>query len=121
MADSDSNQKREEAVEAMSKPRLQKREKEKETTLTKCRICGKEAVDKDYCKLHEKAYRNLRMKFGFWKRALGLTWKCYLAKVAITPHIGSYAREVAEALLSEEKWKPNSHLSSLRTEDLPPT
>ncbi len=89
--------------------------------MTKCEICGKEAADKGYCKLHEKAYQNLSNKFRSWKLALGLTWKGYLAEVVTAPHIGSHAREVAEALLSEEKWKQNNHLSSLRTEDFPPT
>ena len=68
----------------------------------KCKICRRPAVSKDYCSLHETAYRNLTEKFEQWKKAMGVPWGDYLKKVAENPLTGAKAREVAEALLSEK-------------------
>ncbi|MGB9135212.1 MAG: hypothetical protein WCC63_06485 [Candidatus Bathyarchaeia archaeon] len=66
-----------------------------------CKICGKQAVSKHYCSLHEKAYQNLTEKFERWEKALGISWEDYLTEVAKNPLTGTRAKEVAEALLSE--------------------
>jgi hypothetical protein len=68
----------------------------------KCKMCSRQAVSKDYCSLHETACRNLTEKFEQWKEAMGVPWRDYLRKVAENPLTGVKAREVAEALLSEE-------------------
>jgi hypothetical protein len=68
----------------------------------KCKICSRQAVSKDYCSLHETAYRNLTEKFEQWKKALDIPWKDYLNKITENPLTGAKAREVAEALLSEK-------------------
>lgn len=67
-----------------------------------CKICGKQAISKDYCVLHEKAYQNLTEKFEKWKKASGISWKDYLKEVTKNPLTGARAREVAEALLQEK-------------------
>lgn len=69
----------------------------------KCKICSKEAVDKEYCRLHEKAHRNLMDKFEMWKEALDLSWKDYLNEIVKNPLTGTKAKEVAETLLSENQ------------------
>jgi hypothetical protein len=66
----------------------------------KCRICIKEAAN-EYCRLHERAHRNVMDKFEEWRRALDISWKEYLNEVAKNPYTGSSAKEVAEQLLSE--------------------
>ncbi len=68
----------------------------------KCTMCSRQAVSRGYCSLHEAAYRNLTDKFEQWKKAMGIPWRDYLKKVAENPLTGAKAREVAEALLSEE-------------------
>lgn len=70
--------------------------------MLKCKICGKEIVNRDYCTLHENAYQNLIEKFELWKKALNLSWKDYLNKIIENTLTGTKAKEVAEALLSEE-------------------
>jgi hypothetical protein len=51
--------------------------------------------------LHDKAYRNIVQKFEDWKKALGISWKEYLKDVVENAFTGSWAKEVAEQLLSE--------------------
>ena len=68
----------------------------------KCRICNKEAVEK-YCELHEKAYRSIVQNYDDWKRAMDISWKEYLNEVLKNPYTGSWAKEVAENLISEKK------------------
>ncbi len=69
----------------------------------KCKICSKEAINKDYCLSHEKAYQNLMGKFDTWKKALSLSWDDYLNEIVKNPYAGTKAKEVAESLLSEEQ------------------
>jgi len=71
----------------------------------KCRICSREAQvhpPSSYCELHEKACRNLCQKFEVWKKASGVEWKEYLAEIAKNPLTGTWAKEVAENLLTQE-------------------
>jgi hypothetical protein len=68
----------------------------------KCMVCDREAVEK-YCEFHEKAYRNVVQKFEEWKRATGILWKQYLEAVLENSCTGTWAKEVAEQLLSETK------------------
>jgi len=56
-----------------------------------------------YCELHQKAYENIQKKFEVWKKASNIEWQDYLKEVATNPFTGSWAREVAESLLSEKE------------------
>ncbi len=67
-----------------------------------CKVCGKEAMNREYCVIHEKAYQNLTEKFEIWKEALGHSWEDYLRQVIENPFTGARAKEVAEALLAEK-------------------
>ena len=67
----------------------------------KCMVCEREASEK-YCVLHEKAYRNVVLKFENWKRAKGISWKEYLKAVVENPYTGIWAKEVAEQLLKKK-------------------
>ncbi len=72
----------------------------------KCKVCTRETEglpQSKYCKLHQKAYDNLNEKFEIWKNASNVEWKSYLAEVAKNPLTGTWAKEVAENLLSEKK------------------
>jgi len=69
----------------------------------KCKVCSREAqTQSEHCELHEKAYQNIRQKFEVWKKASGVEWKQYLEEIAKNPSTGTWAREVAENLLSKE-------------------
>jgi hypothetical protein len=52
--------------------------------------------------LHEKSYQNIRQRFEVWKKASGVEWKEYLKEIAKNPLTGTWAREVAENLISKE-------------------
>ena len=67
----------------------------------KCKICSKEAINEEYCLLHEKAYQNLMEKFETCKKALNVSWEDYLDAIIENPSAGTKAKEVAEALLSK--------------------
>lgn len=68
----------------------------------RCKICDKEANEKsEYCEHHAKAYGNIISKYEAWKRALDITWKDYLDKIAKNPLTGTWAKEVARQLLEE--------------------
>ena len=62
----------------------------------KCRICGRETSEDDYCELHAKALKNLKEKYHQWKRALEISWKDYLSEIAENPFTGEWVREVAQ-------------------------
>ena len=63
-----------------------------------CQTCGREAEKGDYCRLHAKAYENIKKKYEEWRKALGISWKEYLREIAKNPLTGEWAREVAEHL-----------------------
>ena len=65
-----------------------------------CIVCDRDTLEK-YCEVHEKAYQNVVHKFEDWKKALPISWKEYLKEVADNTLTGSWAKEVAEHLLSE--------------------
>ena len=66
-----------------------------------CIVCGRES-SKKYCGFHEKAYRNVVLKFGDWQQALGVSWKEYLKAVVENSYTGTWAKEVAENLLKNK-------------------
>jgi hypothetical protein len=65
----------------------------------KCSICDREAVEKRFCELHNKAYENIVKKYNLWKTALEISWKEYLREIAKNPLTGEWAREVAGHLI----------------------
>lgn len=64
----------------------------------KCVICEREANKNGYCELHEKAHKSVTKKYETWKKALDISWKEYLSKIAENPLTGEWAKEVAEYL-----------------------
>jgi len=68
----------------------------------KCRACDQEAAGA-YCELHERAYRGLKERYEAWRQALGISWAEYLAEVTKNENTGTWAKEVAEALLSGDE------------------
>jgi hypothetical protein len=82
----------------MPEPRVHSEPVEK--TEMSCKVCGKKPSSNDYCRLHEKAHRNLVEKYERWNKALGISWTDYLIEVARNPLTGARAKEVAEALSS---------------------
>jgi len=72
----------------------------------KCKVCSREAQvqpQSKYCELHQKAYENISKKFEVWKKASNMEWKEYLSQVARNTFTGTWAKEVAESLLSEKE------------------
>ena len=66
----------------------------------KCRICSRKAIENGYCKFHAKAYENIVHEYDSWKRALEISWKEYLSKIAENPLTGQWAKEAAEHLVN---------------------
>jgi hypothetical protein len=75
-------------------------EGKKEEGKLKCAICGRKASKRAYCKFHAKAHRKIVQKYDSWKRALGISWKEYLSKIAKNPLTGQWAKETAEHLIN---------------------
>ncbi|HKZ93408.1 MAG TPA: hypothetical protein VJ249_02345 [Candidatus Bathyarchaeia archaeon] len=70
----------------------------------KCKVCSREAQaepQSQYCDLHQKAYESLQEKFEVWKKASNIDWESYLREIAKNTLTGTWAKEVAENLLSE--------------------
>ncbi|MEM2103486.1 MAG: hypothetical protein QW717_01170 [Candidatus Bathyarchaeia archaeon] len=65
----------------------------------KCPLCSKEVVKNGYCGLHAMVYKILVKKYAVWKKALGISWKEYLSKIAENPFTGEWAKEMAEYLV----------------------
>jgi hypothetical protein len=67
-----------------------------------CKICDREAVEKDFCALHLKAYENIVKKYDFWRKALQISWKEYLSEIQQNSLTGEWAKEVANYLINNE-------------------
>ena len=67
----------------------------------KCIVCGRESSER-YCEFHEKAYRNIILKYEDWQEAIGVSWKEYLKAVVENSYTGTWAKEVAENLLKNK-------------------
>ena len=68
----------------------------------KCKMCHKEAGERDFCLLHLKAYENIVKKYAFWRKALKISWKEYLREIEKNSLTGQRAKEVADYLVSNE-------------------
>jgi len=68
-----------------------------------CKICGKEAGEREFCPSHLKAYENILQSFGCWKKGLKIPWKDYLGEIQKNCLTGEWAREVAEYLIKNEE------------------
>jgi len=71
----------------------------------KCKVCSREAQlqpQSEYCELHQKAYENIQKKFEAWKKASNIEWKEYLNEIVKNQLTGTWAKEVAENLLSRK-------------------
>ncbi len=67
-----------------------------------CVVCSREAIN-TYCSYHEKAYRNIVETFNAWKEALNISWEEYLKELVKNAYTGTWAKDVAEHLLTEKK------------------
>ncbi len=71
-----------------------------------CLICDREKESEKYCKYHQKAYKNIMESFDDWQEAYGeLSFSEYLQKIIENSATGTWAKEVAEKLLEDEKSK----------------
>ena len=69
----------------------------------KCKICGKEAGEGEFCPSHFKAHRNVEESYAIWKKALKIRWDEYLRKIKENPLTGIWAKEAACYLTSKEE------------------
>jgi hypothetical protein len=67
----------------------------------KCKICGREAEENDFCALHLKAYQNVLEKFDVWKRASEVVWMEYLVEIQKNSLTGEWAKDVVKHLIKE--------------------
>jgi preprotein translocase subunit Sss1 len=70
-----------------------------------CKICGREAVEKDFCMFHLKAHENIVNKFEFWRKALKTSWKEYLSQIAKNSLTGTWVKEVAKYIIEHGETK----------------
>jgi hypothetical protein len=68
----------------------------------KCKICGRDALEKGFCNLHIKAYRNIVDKYDVWRKASGVIWSEYLVEIQKNSLTGEWAKEVTKYLIEEE-------------------
>lgn len=68
-----------------------------------CKICGKEASEKEFCPSHLKAHKNIEESYANWKKGLKIPWKDYLGEIQKNCLTGEWAREVAEYLFKKEE------------------
>jgi len=74
----------------------------------KCKICSREAIDRDYCQLHLKAYQNIKVTYQKWNKALSVNWPQYLEHIQKNSLTGEWAKEVVKHLIEEDNknvWK----------------
>ncbi len=64
--------------------------------MTKCSICGRDAVDNDLCRYHLEALNNLRIAYDGWKTATRLDWENYMEKLLLIEETGRWVIDVIE-------------------------
>ena len=64
----------------------------------RCKICGREAGESDYCEFHMKAHEKIVEKYELWRKACEISWKDYLSEIVKNPFTGEWVKEVAEYL-----------------------
>ncbi|MGB9842136.1 MAG: hypothetical protein ACPLKZ_05355 [Candidatus Bathyarchaeales archaeon] len=69
----------------------------------KCKICEREAEEREFCSLHMMAYENIVKKYESWRKALKISWKEYLSEIAQNCLTGEWAKETAKYLLNNEE------------------
>jgi hypothetical protein len=68
----------------------------------KCKVCDREAIEKDFCELHLKAYENIVEKYDVWRKALKISWREYLSEIEQNSLTGEWTKEVASYLINNE-------------------
>jgi hypothetical protein len=68
----------------------------------KCKVCDREAIEKDFCELHLKAYENIVEKYDVWRKALKISWREYLSEIEQNSLTGEWVKEVANYLINSE-------------------
>jgi len=79
----------------------------------KCKICSREALEKEFCQLHLKAYQNIKETYQKWNKALSLNWLQYLEHIQKNSLTGEWAKEVVKHLIEEDSknvWKNKEDL-----------
>jgi hypothetical protein len=69
----------------------------------KCKACDREAVEKDFCRVHLKAYENILDKYEVWTKALQISWREYLSEIEQNPLTGEWTKEVAKHITNSEE------------------
>ena len=69
----------------------------------KCKACGREAAEGDFCLPHFKAYKNLIQKYDCWRKALRISWIEYLNEIKRNPLTGEWIKEVTIYLINDEE------------------
>jgi hypothetical protein len=72
---------------------------EKREKSLKCPICGQETGGQDYCQFHKEVYEIFLKKYYRWKKAMDISWKEYLSKIAQNSLTGEWAKEVVQYLI----------------------
>jgi len=68
----------------------------------KCKVCDRDAGERDFCPAHLKAYENIMEKYSCWRKALKISWREYLSEIEQNPLTGEWAKEVANYLINNE-------------------
>ncbi len=71
----------------------------------KCKICEREAAEKEFCPWHLKAYENIVEKYESWRKAEPISWEDYLCEVEKNSLTGEWAKEVVKHLIACEGTK----------------
>ena len=69
----------------------------------KCKACGRDASEEDFCPLHSRAHENLLQAYDVWRKGLKIPWEDYLRRIRDNSLTGVWAKEVAEYLIDTEE------------------
>ena len=66
-----------------------------------CRLCKREAQENGFCRIHSKAYKNVKEKFKVWQAASNVSWSLYLVEIQKNSLTGIWAKEVVKHLIED--------------------
>ena len=73
---------------------------------TRCILCRRKAVERQYCEYHYEALQSLQGHYEAWKKSYGkISWIEYLNRLQKISHTGKWVKQVIEIELKNERKK----------------
>ncbi|MFW9792716.1 MAG: hypothetical protein ACFFEE_00310 [Candidatus Thorarchaeota archaeon] len=64
--------------------------------MTNCVLCGRNAINDEFCRYHLEALNNLKVAYDGWRTATGMSWEEYMEKLEQIEETGRWVIDVID-------------------------